>query len=282
MNSVKRSKPERYVEWAMQDCNVLRYDYQTKQAQAVQDQVVLEVPVALVYNGISHAVMMASPADLEDFALGFSLSEGIIDQVAQLYDCEIICHSQAQSAFELRLQIASSCFERLKSKRRNLYGNSACGLCGIDSLQSVQLTVPAKNHGALIRFSSLAVQRAAEQLRQGQMVAQLTGASHAAASFSRQGEILQVREDVGRHNAMDKLIGACRDEIDQLRQCGVLLSSRASFELLSKAVSMAIPLVACISAPSSAAIALAQHYGITLCGFVRQHGLVVYSGELEF
>ncbi len=278
---MKRSKPEGQLEWALQSWPVRRYQYQSQQVEQLQDQLALEVPVALVYNGISHAVMMASPLDLEDFALGFSLSEGIIESAAQLYDLEILCHSLPESAFELRLTIASACFESLKQRRRNLTGTSACGICGLESLQSLRYLPAASQNQTKPGFSLAAIQAVAQQIGVLQTLNQASGACHAAASFTPQGEIVFLREDVGRHNALDKLIGAYRGNLSALSQHAVILSSRASYELLHKAATMQIPLLACVSAPTSAAVKLADQQNITLCGFVRQQGLVVYCGELS-
>jgi formate dehydrogenase accessory protein FdhD len=173
------------------------------------DSIAEEVPVALVFNGISHAVMMATPLDLEDFAIGFSLAERIVDQPSQIYDIVVVSNT-AILGIELQIQIASECFVRLKNKRRSLSGKTGCGLCGLESLQSLDLATPRLN--ADHRVSKAALAKAFGQLSSKQVLNAATGSMHAAAWADLDGDILCVREDVGRHNALDKLIGGLRCE----------------------------------------------------------------------
>ena len=177
------------------------------QVFAATDWVADEVPVALEYNGISHAVMMATPANLEDFARGFSLTEGIVDTVDQIRDIELVVSALGHT---LQLQIAAACFARLKDRRRNLTGRTGCGLCGADSLAHA-VRRPASVAAPVVPFDIATIARALAALRAQQHLLDATGATHAAAWCHADGSIALVREDVGRHNALDKLVGArCR------------------------------------------------------------------------
>ncbi|MFM9435384.1 formate dehydrogenase accessory protein FdhD [Janthinobacterium sp. CG_23.3] len=237
------------------------------------DSVAEEVPLALVYNGISQAVMMATPLDLDDFAVGFSLSERIVDQPGDIYDIELVYTPGAVGA-ELRLSIASDCFMRLKERRRSQAGNTGCGLCGLESLGALDLEPAAV--GAADVIAKAALLRAFASLASRQPLNALTGATHAAAWVGLDGAILTVREDVGRHNALDKLIGALAR--GGKRPPGfAIMSSRASYELVQKAARADIGLLATISAPTALAVRMAERAGICLVGFARQHGCVVYA-----
>ena len=168
-----------------------------------------EVPVALVFNGISHAVMLASPADLEDFALGFGLSEGLLAHPAELYGVDL---EQGADGIEVHMEVAAACEMRMKERRRTLAGRTGCGLCGTDSLAQVK---PCLRAAPAVATSPAAVTRAQRELRMHQAMQQLTGAAHAAAWCGLDGAVRLVREDIGRHNALDKLIGAmCCARVD--------------------------------------------------------------------
>jgi FdhD protein len=242
------------------------------------DWVATEIAIALVYNGISHVVMMVTPADLEDFALGFSLSEGILQSAKQLLDCEV---TETDKGIELALTITAEPFAKLKEKRRNLVGRTGCGLCGAESLDQA-ITEPAMVTTELA-LSHEALQKASSALAAQQKLQQQTGAVHGAAYCNQQGEILLVREDVGRHNALDKLLGALakkehEQDKEQNKDPGfVLVTSRASYEMVAKTTSANIPLLAAVSAPTSLAIQLAEKSGLTLVGFTRTGRHVVYA-----
>ncbi|MES2546107.1 MAG: formate dehydrogenase accessory sulfurtransferase FdhD [Pseudomonadota bacterium] len=240
------------------------------------DKVAEEVPIALVYNGVSHAVMLATPLDLEDFALGFSLSEGILRDKSDLYGIEI--EKQAQG-IELRLEIATECFVHLKERRRNLVGRTGCGICGSESLeQALRLPQLAdSNQQALIKpLSATHMQAAFHAIQSQQILQQATGATHACAWVNAQGEAVLLREDVGRHNAMDKLIGALAKRPNQ-HDGFVLTSSRASVEMVQKVATAGITVLAAISAPTGLAIRIAEAYGVTLIGFLRDNQFVIYT-----
>lgn len=244
--------------------------------QQAEERIAEEVAVALVYNGISQAVMLASPTDLEDFALGFSLSEGVIARHSDLYGVEIV---PTPAGIELQLEIASQAFQGLKATRRQLAGRTGCGLCGLDSLQQAMRPVPpVANSGWQI--APLVLERAMQQLPEWQVLHQTTGGVHAAAWVDLTGNIRLIREDVGRHNALDKLLGALWKQAGWRPADGwLLLTSRASHELVYKAALAGVELVAAVSAPTSLALQHAQAAGITLIGWARRGRFTVYCGE---
>jgi FdhD protein len=249
---------------------VLRLDRDT--LSAAEDQVIEEVPVALVYNGISHAVLLATPEHLADLALGFSLSEGILGRRQELYDVDIKSGCQG---IEVHLEIASSRFAALKERRRTLAGRTGCGLCGVESLEAVARPAAVVNRGQAI--APAAVARALAALPEYQTLHRITGAVHGAAWVDATGRILQLREDVGRHNALDKLLGwMARQSLDPTTGF-LLVSSRASYEMVQKAASQGIGCLVAISAPTALAVRLAEEHNVTLAGFARGQRLVVYS-----
>jgi FdhD protein len=240
-----------------------------------QDWVAAEVPVALVFNGISHAVMLATPSDLEDFALGFALSEGILSSPEQLYSVDEEGNEASTLGISLQLRVASAAFDSLKQRRRSMSGRTGCGLCGTESLDQVVRPLPALPDSPPI--ARQAISRAMSQLAGLQTLQQATGAVHAAAWCSSEGQVQWLREDVGRHNALDKLIGAlARQRVDAATGF-IAVTSRASFEMVQKTVSARVPLLAAVSAPTSLAVQTATEARMTLVGFSRGQDLVVYS-----
>lgn len=238
------------------------------------DKVAEEVPVALEYNGISHAVMLASPLDLEDFALGFSLSEGILMDASEMFDCEV---SEMEEGIRVQMQIASERFVALKEKRRNLTGRTGCGLCGAETLQQA-IRKPKRVESRAV-FSTAALHAGLDAMQLQQTLQRHTGAMHAAAWLDGNGIITTVREDVGRHNALDKLIGAlAKDRVD-FSTGAALITSRASYEMVQKTATLGIGLLAAVSAPTGLAIRLAEETNITLIGFARRQGHVVYANQ---
>lgn len=242
------------------------------EAYAVQDWVAEEVPVALEFNGISHAVMLATPLDLEDFALGFSLSEGILDAAHELYSVDI---APSDLGITVRLQVSSAAFARLKQRRRTIAGRTGCGLCGTESLAHVSRELPVL--GDAVALERQAIARAMSQLQSMQTLQQATGAVHAAAWCSAVGEVMWLREDVGRHNALDKLIGALASNDVDASTGFIAVTSRASFEMVQKTAMAGVPLLAAVSAPTSFAVATAERARLTLVGFARKDDLAVYS-----
>jgi FdhD protein len=240
------------------------------------DWLAQEVPVALVFNGISHAVMLASPHDLADFALGFGLTEGLLENASDLYGCEEVVTPQG---IELHLEVAAACEWRLKERRRNLAGRTGCGLCGTESLTQVQRSLPTAPE---VHLTPEVLGHALRDLRQWQAVQQLTGASHAAAWCTLQGHIALVREDIGRHNALDKLVGAMVKVRIDPTQGWLLVTSRASFEMVQKAAMVGAGLLAAVSAPTALAVEVAQQCGLALAGFVRGADFVAYTHPERF
>jgi FdhD protein len=242
------------------------------QLRAQQDGVAEEVPVALEFNGIAHAVMMATPADLEDFAYGFSVTEGIVDTIAQIYDCECVFSAQGCT---VKLTIAASCCARLKEKRRNLTGRTGCGLCGTESLsQAIRYLAPLPVAPC---FEAQAVSKAVATMRAHQLLLAVTGATHAAAWCTADGHIALLREDVGRHNALDKLVGALRRSGQPASTGFITITSRASYEMVQKTAAAGITLLAAVSGVTGLAVDVAQAAGITLLGFVRGDDISIYS-----
>lgn len=242
------------------------------------DQVAEEIPVAMVYNGVSHAVMMASPCDLEDFALGFSLSEGILQRPDQLFALEI---QVSTDGISVGMRIAGDRFARLQEQRRNMVGRTGCGLCGTESLAHVARSIAQVTPQGVP--SDKAVQAALQALKNHQPLQLQTGATHGAAWCNNQGQIIVAREDVGRHNALDKLIGArIREHADKAFADGfALISSRASFEMVQKSASVGVASLVAVSAPTALAIREARSSGMNLIGFARPGRHVIYhrSGE---
>lgn len=237
-----------------------------------QDCLAEETPVALIYNGVSHAVMLATAQDLEDFALGFSLSEGIVHNASELYGLEV----QVQSnGIELHCDIASERFAQLKERRRTLAGKTGCGLCGAESLaQAMRYPEPLAMKNK-VEVSSII--KGLRTIQSWQSLQQKTGATHACAYVLADGTVSIVREDVGRHNALDKLVGALAKI---KREAGfVVTTSRASFEMVQKTASAGISLLVAVSAPTGLAVRVAEQSGLTLVGFARDNRHVVYSNS---
>lgn len=250
------------------------------------DALAQEVPIALVYNGISHVVMLATPSDLEDFAYGFSFTEGIITERGQIYgvDIKAITHENGQlQGIELHIDLATAQFAALKEQRRNLTGRTGCGLCGAESLQQV-FKKPVSAGESLTSLSLSAIETALNGLKTRQPLQQLTGATHASAIADVHGEIVCVREDVGRHNALDKLIGSLLRQGSNFStfwaQHWVLTTSRASYEMVQKVAMSGGRVLVALSAPTALAVNLAQGYGFLLVGFAKAAQCVVYSGTL--
>ena len=241
-------------------------------ATSARDSIARETAIALIYNDISHAVMMASPQDLEAFALGFSLSEGIVSNIEDIYGITI---AATEAGIEVSLSIASQCFVNLKNKRRNLTGRTGCGICGAESLQQLWQPVPAV--ASDFRVDHSAIDRATRKLAAHQPLQTATGGCHAAAWCAVDGTILCACEDVGRHNALDKLIGKLWQS-QRLGQDGFLLiSSRASYEIVQKSAMASFGIVVAVSAPTSLAIEIALEAGITLVGFSRDQRHIAYT-----
>jgi formate dehydrogenase family accessory protein fdhD len=237
-----------------------------------QDTLAKEVPVALVYNDIAHTVMMCSPRDLEDFAMGFSLTEGIIDKPADIYgiDIEEVCNGM-----EARIELATRCFVALKDHRRTLTGRTGCGICGAEQIQQVYKNVAKLDR--TLTFNVRQFDTCLQQLYEAQELGKQTGSTHAAAFFSVEGKLLAIREDVGRHVALDKLLG-WHAKADKPRGF-IVVTSRASYEMVQKTVSCGIEMLVAISAATDLAVQMAEQYNLTLVGFAREGRATIYSGK---
>lgn len=248
--------------------------------QLAHDDVAEEWPVALVFNGISHAVMMTTPRDLDAFAVGFSLSEGIVKSATEIRDIET---TYFEESAQVDIDLLQGAFVGLKDKRRSLVGRTGCGVCGIESLELLDLDPERiaetgdERAAKAAAISDDAILRAAQQLRPRQALMRQTGGVHAAAWCALNGDILTSFEDVGRHNALDKLIGRLALDRVDFGNGFVFMSSRASYELVRKAARVGIPMLATISAPTSLAIRIAQQAGIRLASFCRDDSFVDYA-----
>lgn len=241
--------------------------------EALDEIVAEETAVALVYNGISHAVMMATPCDLEDFARGFSLTERIVEKASEIYDMEV---EPVGRGIEVRLRIANQRMAVLQERRRSLAGRTGCGLCGVDSLDAALRPVSPTTGAATV--TRRAIERAMLALPGEQRINRLNGATHAAGWADADGQLVAVREDVGRHNALDKLGGALAKM--ELAPGGfVVVTSRCSYEMVQKSAALGAAAIAAVSAPTSLAIETAEQAGIALVAFVREGRLTVYAGS---
>ena len=251
---------------------VLRADKHGLRRQEV-DELACEFPVAFEFNGISHATVLATPDDLEDLAYGFSFTEGIIRNATDIYDLEVI---EQEQGMVVQMQIASACLQQLKLRRRSLAGRTGCGLCGIESLDEVRRVLPPVTQRTKA-IAPLAISSAVHALRARQPLHLVTGATHGAGWATVDGEIVAVREDVGRHNALDKLIGHLLREGVDTRNGIAVISSRASFEMVQKAASAGMSVLVAVSAPTTYAVEIAEELNVLLAGFARDNSFTVYT-----
>ena len=232
-----------------------------------------ETPVAFSFAGTTHAVMMASPADFEDFALGFSLTEGIIADPKEIEAIEV---EDLGAGIDIQIRLKDKANTRFQARRRRLAGPVGCGLCGIESLEEAVRPTPEVANGPNLDRAAIAA--GMRQLAQAQSLNTLTGGAHAAAFVPKNHSAI-VREDVGRHNALDKLVGAlARTSGAPPVASGFLaITSRASWEMVHKAAHAGIAVIAAISAPTSLAIEAADAAGITLIAFARDESMNIYT-----
>ena len=239
---------------------------------ATPDFLAEEVPVALVYNGISHVVMMASPKDLELFAIGFSLSEGIIAHPQDIYGMDVV---QACNGLEVQIELSSRRFMGLKERRRALAGRTGCGVCGVEQLNDIGKPVAPLPFTQTFNLANL--DHALAHLNDVQLIGQLSGCTHAAAWVLPSGDIAGGHEDVGRHVALDKLMGRRARESDLWQHGAALVSSRASYEMVQKSAMCGVEILFAVSAATTLAVEVAERCNLTLVGFCKPGRATVYT-----
>ena len=236
------------------------------------DLVAEEMPVALIYHDVPHVVMLATPADLEDYAVGFTLSEGLVARTAEIRGVEVV---QGEHSADIRITVAWERFSALLQRRRNLAGRTGCGLCGAETAEDAIRECGPVPSGVTITAAEL--HAAIAQLAGRQPINARTGSVHAAAWVVPGSGLQLVREDVGRHNALDKTIGALARAQADFAAGYMLITSRASYEMVQKCATVGIALLVALSAPTAFAVRLAQRTGLTLVAFARADQHVVYA-----
>ena len=235
-------------------------------------QIAEETPLALTYNGGTYAVMMGTPRDLRDFAIGFSLTEGIVQSAEEIESVDVVA---LDDGIELRMWLESEKAARISERRRHIAGPTGCGICGLESIAEAVRPVAVVPRGRI--FSPAGIMAAMAAVAPLQALNIETRAVHAAAFWMSLYGIVAIREDVGRHNALDKLAGT----LAQQELCGadgmVLLTSRVSVEMVQKAASMGAPLMVAVSAPTALAVRMADAAGITLCAIARADGFEIFT-----
>lgn len=232
-----------------------------------------EVPIAFVYNGRSHAVVMGTPSDLEDLAYGFSITESVVESASRIEGLDVV---RASHGIELQIRIPASHAERLEDRARGLVARTGCGLCGVESINEMLREPAVVSHDLLVAPDALWLANTA--LAERQVLNNDTAAVHAAAWALHDGTLNVVREDVGRHNALDKVLGALARDGRMASAGFVVVTSRASYELVQKAATCGVELIAAISRPTGLAIRYAEAAGMTLVGLLRGRTANVYCG----
>lgn len=256
---------------ASQPFDVLKWSHGA--SRRLTDEIAQETPILIKYGGVPHVVMLATPSDLEDYAVGFTLSEGYVDSVRDIVGVSV---SEDPDSLEIDVTVRWERFAHILRARRNLSARSGCGLCGHEKLEDAVRPVPALTSRSQLTVDDL--HSALAELQSLQPINARTGSVHAAAWVIPGAGIRAVREDVGRHNALDKTIGALARQGATFDSGFLLLTSRASFEMVQKAATVGIPTVVAISAPTTLAVRFAQACGMTLIGFARPHQHVIYAG----
>jgi FdhD protein len=238
----------------------------------LDDYVAEEMPIGIEYNGVPHVVMLATPMDLEDFAIGFSLTEGIINSIA---DVSKILIEEYGSGVRIQLTIDEKKISKLDLKRQNLVGRTGCGLCGAERL--AQVFRPMSEIKSKEMITTQLIKNAMGNIGVEQNLQKATGATHAAFWIDYHGDVVEIAEDVGRHNALDKLIGKLAKKREDFTQGVLLITSRASYEMVQKSIQMGIGVLIAISAPTALAIKMAEDFNLTLIGFANKENHVIYA-----
>lgn len=247
--------------------------YQGGEWGDIDDSVLIEVPVALVYNGYPHVVVMCTPQDIVDFVYGFSLTEGVVQELQDIRSIELL---PKENGIEVRIEILPLCFAQLEGRKRQMSARTGCGICGVDSLMGVVRSQNKIDFEFVI--DEVSIDRALSTASVLQVMNQETGGAHAAFFVANDGRIVMVREDVGRHVALDKLIGAMMQQRLDAQSGFILTTSRASFEMVQKAVSARVGLLVTMSAPTTMAIKLAKEMNLKLAAFTRIGKINLYHG----
>ena len=255
---------------AIKKCQVV--SYQDADHYEKDDYLISEEPIQFIYNGVPHLVMMCTPTDLEDLAYGFSLTEGIVQSVQQILSVKV---QETQVGIELHIEIEPILMSRLEGNQRKMSARTGCGVCGVENLSLVEKTLAELMPAEPITYEY--IQKALSQSYDVQDYGQQTGASHAAFLCDRKGDIMMTREDVGRHVALDKLIGAMMQLNVNVQDVFILMSSRASFEIVQKTIAIKIPILVTMSAPTDKAVQLAKKYHLSFWGFARKGRVNCYA-----
>ncbi|BDV33375.1 formate dehydrogenase accessory sulfurtransferase FdhD [Methylocystis iwaonis] len=250
------------------ECLARRHDVTARSSRVIPE----ETPIAFTYGGSTHAVMMATPADLEDFAVGFAITEGLIDAPEDAGEVEIVT---SDAGIELRTWLGGGRQDAYAARKRSMAGPTGCGLCGIESLEAATRALPTLDNALTVDAEGLIA--AMDRLPGAQKINQETRAVHAAAFWSPASNTLIVREDVGRHNALDKLAGALARQGLAASQGVVLMTSRVSVELVQKAARIGAPIIAAVSAPTALAVRSAEKCGMTLVAVMRGRDFEIFT-----
>lgn len=263
-------RPDRALAAEIVEAQTLHFDAGAD-TQGHRD-VPIETPIAFEYDGVGYAVMMASPSNLHDYGVGFTLSERLVPSVRDIEDIE---PAELERGWVLRIRLRGDASKRLRERVRLRLTEGSCGLCGMETIEQVLRPLPMLAAGAKIDRSAVA--RALATIGGQQPLGRSTGAAHAAAFCSADGTLLMVREDVGRHNAIDKLLGAVAKTGLDLTSGFVLLTARCSYELVEKAATAGCPTLVTISAPTSLAVERARECGLTLAALARRDSMLVLN-----
>jgi FdhD protein len=250
------------------DCQARRHDVTARSSRVIPE----ETPIAFTYGGSTHAVMMATPADLDDFAVGFAITEGLIDRPQDAGAVEIV---SSPAGVELRTWLGGGRQEVYAERKRSMAGPTGCGLCGIESLEAATRELPTLDNALTVSAEGLI--EAMDRMPGLQKINQETRAVHAAAFWNPASGALVVREDVGRHNALDKLAGALARQGLAASQGVVLMTSRVSVELVQKAARIGAPIIAAVSAPTALAVRDAEKCGMTLVAVMRGRDFEIFT-----